>query len=361
MIPRDAPDLRNEDDRMESSLVLFRAFVRHWSSQYYMRYEENNMNVAIEHANNHLERLLPLAPLDAPWYRGLIGNVRDALHAPQLPLLELSSRPVKVKTIWGLYPRQKKSWMLSLALQSLAIAMLFAAVTNPTVRHATRHVFELQTPIDIDAYKPKTQGGGGGGDGSSLPASKGKLPKTTLKQFTPPAAVVRNLDPKLTLDPSILVPPDVSLPEVALNNLGDPLNELGAPSNGTGLGGAIGKGDNGGVGPGNGLGVGPGSDGGIGSGVFRAGAGVSAPALLYKVEPEYSEEARKAKYQGVVVLTVTVDPAGRVTNPHVLRSLGLGLDEKAIEAVKKWKFKPGYKNGRPVPVSAEIEVSFRLL
>ena len=319
------------------------------------------MNTAIEYADYHLARLLPLTPLDAPWYRGFFRNVCDAIHAPQLPLLEVSSRPVEVKSIWGIYPRQKRSWAFSLALQSLAVVVLFAAVSSPTVRHAAREVFQLQVPIDISPYKPAVQGGGGGGDRSTIAASQGKLPKPALKQFTPPAAVVRYPDPKLTIDPSILVPPDVPLPQVASNNYGDPFSKLLTPSNGTGSGSGIGTGANGGVGPGTGPGVGLGSDGGIGGAVFRAGAGVSAPALLYKVEPEYSEEARKAKYQGVVVLTVIVDTAGRVTNPRVVRSLGLGLDEKAIEAVKKWKFRPGYKDGRPVLVSAEIEVSFRLL
>jgi protein TonB len=91
------------------------------------------------------------------------------------------------------------------------------------------------------------------------------------------------------------------------------------------------------------------------------GGGVSAPVLVSKVEPEYSEEARKAKYQGTVLLYIEVDPSGRAENVRVLRSLGLGLDEKAMEAVKKWKFKPGYKNGQPVTVVATIEVNFRLL
>lgn len=319
------------------------------------------MTTSIEYADHHLEHLLPQAPLDAPWYRGFVRNVRDAIHAPQLPLLEVSSRPIEVKSIWGLYPRQKRSWAFSLALQSLVVAMLFAAASSPTVRHAAREVFTLQVPLDMAPYKPTVQGGGGGGDRSTQPASQGKLPKPALKQFTPPTAIVRNPDPKLTIDPSILVPPDVPLPQIASNNYGDPFSKLVAQSNGPGSGAGIGTGANGGVGPGTGPGVGPGSDGGIGGGVFHAGAGVSSPALLYKVEPEYSEEARKAKYQGVVVLTVIVDPAGRVTNARVVRSLGLGLDEKAIEAVKKWKFRPGYKDGRPVPVSAEIEVSFRLL
>jgi TonB family protein len=91
------------------------------------------------------------------------------------------------------------------------------------------------------------------------------------------------------------------------------------------------------------------------------GGGVTAPALIYKVEPEYSEEARKAKYQGTVVLYVEVEPNGRAQNMRVIQSLGLGLDEKAMEAVRKWKFRPGNKNGKPVTVVATVEVSFRLL
>jgi len=113
------------------------------------------------------------------------------------------------------------------------------------------------------------------------------------------------------------------------------------------------------VGAGDGGGFGHG--GGFGDGVYRAGNGVSRPELLHKVEPEYSEEARKAKFQGVVVLNLVVDPNGNAVNPKVIKSLGLGLDEKAMEAVKQWKFKPGYKDGKPVAVVATVEVFFRLL
>ena len=98
------------------------------------------------------------------------------------------------------------------------------------------------------------------------------------------------------------------------------------------------------------------------AGVYRAGVGgVTMPTLLERVEPEYSEEARTAKLSGVVVLYCEVTPAGVCDNIRVLRALGLGLDEKAIEAVKKWKFNPGRKNGKPVTVAAQIEVNFRLL
>ena len=90
--------------------------------------------------------------------------------------------------------------------------------------------------------------------------------------------------------------------------------------------------------------------------------GVTAPpTLLYKLEPEFSEEARKARFEGTVVLWAEVDTSGKAVQIRVLRSVGLGLDEKAIAAVTKWRFKPGTRNGRAVPMPATIEVNFRLL
>jgi protein TonB len=94
-------------------------------------------------------------------------------------------------------------------------------------------------------------------------------------------------------------------------------------------------------------------------GAYAIGGSVSAPSVLSRVEPEYSEEARKAKWQGTVVLTLVVDEHGLPQAMKVTRSLGLGLDQKAIEAVSKWRFKPGMKDGKPVPVIATIEVTFR--
>jgi TonB family protein len=88
---------------------------------------------------------------------------------------------------------------------------------------------------------------------------------------------------------------------------------------------------------------------------------VKPPVLILKREPEYSLEARKAKYQGTVMLSVEVDTSGVPGNIRVLRSLGLGLDEKAIEAVSQWRFKPGTKDGKPITLRTEVEVDFRLL
>jgi TonB family protein len=163
------------------------------------------------------------------------------------------------------------------------------------------------------------------------------------------------------MDPTLIGPPELQPPNVNMSQFGDPLAKIGPASNGPGSGGGIGTGKGGGIGSGNGPGIGPGSGGGISGGVFHVGGGVTAPTLVAKVEPEYSEEARKAKYQGTVLLYVEVDPNGRAQNIRVLHSLGLGLDERAIKAVKRWKFRPGTKDGKPVTVAAQIEVNFRLL
>jgi TonB family protein len=316
--------------------------------------------------DDHLARLLPF-DVEEPWYKSFIQNVKEAINPPKLPPLEITSQPVAVKDIWGLYGRQKKSWMVSTGAQACVVILLVTVFSSKAVQQKVKESFTLLAPIDLappPVATPKKQvmgGGGGGGDRSPLPAAKGKLPKPALRQFTPPQQVIANQNPKLSMEPTIIAPPDVNLPNVNMAQYGDPLAKIGPPSNGPGSGGGIGSGSGGGVGPGKGGGFGPGEGGGVGGGVFRVGGGVTAPVLLNKIEPEYSEEARKAKYQGTVTLYVVVNPQGQAINMRVLHSLGLGLDEKAMEAVRKWKFKPGMKDGKPVPVEAQIEVNFRLL
>ncbi len=324
-------------------------------------------NTPFYNADDHLSRLL-VNEVEEPWYRSFVRNIKETFNPPKLPPLEVTSKPVAVKDIWGLYGRQKKSFMMSTGFQIGVVVLLFTVFSTKAVQQQVKTVAQIFVPTDLEPYQPKMApkkqvmgGGGGGGDRSPLPASKGRLPKVSLKQFTPPMAVVNNPNPKLTMEPSIIAPPDVNLPQVNMSQYGDPLAKIGPPSNGPGSGGGIGSGSGGGVGSGKGGGFGPGEGGGVGGGVYRVGGGVTAPSLLFKVEPEYSEEARKAKYQGTVLLYIEVDPSGKATNIRVARSLGLGLDEKAMEAVRKWKFKPGYKDGKPVTVAATIEVNFRLL
>jgi TonB family protein len=326
-------------------------------------------NPFLANPDDHLSRLL-VDQVEEPWWTSFIQNIKEAIHPPQLPPLEVTSKPVAVKDIWGLYGRQKKSFMMSTTLQVFVVALIVVASFSKPVQQAAKSAVSLVLPPDIAPYEPKLapkknvmQGGGGGGDRSPLPAAKGQRPKFALKQFTPPQQVIANPDAQLKMTPTLIGPPELNqaLPNNNMNQWGDPLAKLGPPSNGPGSGGGIGSGSGGGIGSGKGPGLGPGEGGGVGGGVFRVGGGVSQPVLLHKVEPEYSEEARKAKYQGTVLLYVEVTPDGRATNIKVTRSLGLGLDEKAMEAVKQWKFKPGYKNGQPVTVAATIEVNFRLL
>jgi periplasmic protein TonB len=315
----------------------------------------------------HLQRLLAVE-LEVPWYRTFIQNVKDFVNPPKLPPLEVTSKPVAVKDIWGFYgDHKKRAGLSSLLIHGVVIALLFTVASNKAVQQAVKDTAVSLVAPDIAPYvaqKPKSQamgGGGGGGDRSPLPPSKGRLPRVAPRQFTPPMAVQINPHPKLMMEPTLVIPPDVNLPNVNMPQYGDPLGKLGPPSNGPGSGGGIGYGSGGGVGSGKGAGYGPGEGGGYGGGVYRIGGGVSQPSLLFKIEPEYSEEARKAKYQGTVTLSVIVDENGKPRDVRVIRALGLGLDEKAIEAVQKWRFKPAQKDGKPVAVIATIEVNFRLL
>jgi TonB family protein len=361
----ECPECQSRIAVLAEPLASFRGAVRNWSDRTSAKDRAAELRWTVIPGSDHLERLLPLGSLELPWYRSLWSGIRESF-APEGPPLDLTSKPVLVKDIWS-GGRQKKSWVMSVALQSAAMILLFTAASTKTVQQKVVHFIPLLAP-DISPYQPKMPpardkmaGGGGGGDRSALPASKGRLPKAALRQFTPPSAVVLNPDPKLAMEPSIVAPPDVRLPTVNMAQYGDPLGKIGIASNGPGSGGGIGTGHGGGVGSGNGLGFGPGESGGVGGGVFRVGGGVTAPMLVSKVEPEYSEEARKAKYQGTVLLYVEIDATGKAQNVRVLHSLGLGLDEKAMEAVKKWKFRPGYKDGKAVTVVASIEVNFRLL
>lgn len=321
---------------------------------------------AVLQPDDHLSRLLP-SEVEIPWYKSFVTNVRDAINPPKLPPLEVTSTPVAVKDIWGADENKGRAGISSVLIHAGVIGLLLFAGTNKHVQQKARDVVSLIAPTDLAPYVPAPQkknvmgGGGGGGDRSVLQASKGKLPKISNKQFTPPTAVVTNPDPKLVMEPTIIAQLDAPIPNVKSPNFGNPLGVIGPPSNGTGSGGGIGSGKGGGIGSGTGPGFGPGSGGGFGDGVFRIGGGVSSPVPIFKPEPEYSEEARKAKFQGSVMLSIVIRADGSTSNIRVVRPLGLGLDEKAIEAVTKWRFRPSTKDGRAVAVSANVEVNFRLL
>jgi len=314
-----------------------------------------------------LHLLLAKDSFEEPLWRSLSRQLDEFFFPKKLPPLKLESKPEPVKDIWGFYNNRKNG-----ALGSTGVHVLIAGVIVAGTllgRHVVnaapsqKVTVTLVDPEDLPALRPsKTQvgGGGGGGDRDVLAASKGRLPKFSMQQITPPVVVVRNEHPKLAVEPTVVIPPEVRLASNSMPNIGDPMANMALPSNGTGSGGGIGSGSGGGVGSGHGPGFGPGEGGGTGGGIFHVGGGVSPPRVIYQVDPEFSEEARKAKYQGTCTLMLIVDKAGHPSNIRVASSLGMGLDEKAIEAVKNWRFEPSMKNGQPVNVEIAVEVEFHL-
>ena len=309
-----------------------------------------------------------LRPKEPSLIESLVSNVRDALFPEKLPPLKLTSRPVAVRDIWE-KKDPKKSAGTSLFVHACIIGALIAAslIGKSVVQQVNKKDAVTLVAPDISEYMPMTKpgpssgGGGGGGDMSKIQAPKGKLPKVDVKQITPPAVVIRNDNPKLAVEPSIIAAPSVKLPTNNLPTIGDPMTKVAGPaSNGVGSGGGIGAGKGTGIGMGTGAGVGPGSGYNFGGGVPRVGNGIGAPRPVSTPDPEYSEEARKAKYQGVVTLWLIVDQNGNPKNIKVQRPLGMGLDQKAVEAVQKWKFEPATKDGQPVAVQINVEVNFRL-
>ncbi|MBV8207036.1 MAG: TonB family protein [Acidobacteria bacterium] len=267
---------------------------------------------------------------------------------------------------YGIYGVKRGSFVASYALVTvIAVAIVlsgrFVVTHTDQIKKNISAVVTDISPYILQPSKKQAGGGGGGGDHDKFEASKGSLPKFAKDQFTPPVRVIRNPNPVLPVTPTVVVPPQI---KIASNMpvIGDPFshNINGPESNGTGTGGGIGSGSGGGVGSGTGPGVGPGYGGGIGGGVYSVGGGVSAPKPIFDPDPDYSDEARKAKYQGIVELLCVIGPDGRVRDVRVQRSLGMGLDEKAIEAVRKWRFEPSRLNGVAVAVNVLIDVNFHL-
>ncbi len=263
---------------------------------------------------------------------------------------------------YSAYQAHPTNYLLSFLLHVLAAVLLLTSgmlVTGhnePMQRRVAGFMTDI-APLVLPASARESHGGGGGGDHDPRPASHGLLPSFAREQFAPPTVDSRNLDPKLTME-ATLIGPEIRLPQNG--QMGDPASLFAVLSNGAGSNSGIGNGSNHGVGPGNGPGYGPGSGAGCCGGAFVVGGGVTAPRPLFSPDPEYSEEARKAKHQGTVLLWVVIGPDGRVHNMRVQRSLGMGLDAKAMEAVKTWKFVPAHLNEQPVAVQVYIEVNFRL-
>lgn len=298
---------------------------------------------------------------------------REAAPATLIPaiearLREAAARPRFVPTFATLTiaTRSRFTSLLSLGAHAVAASLIFPfALAHWHARDSRTKTLETalaRTPFIPAASLPgATGGGGGGGDHSLIETSKGRLPQIAKTQLAPPQ-LLRLDNPKLPVTPTVLMPQSIQLPNAAqMPNLGLPQSpQVALASQGSGSDSGFGTGTGGGIGSGRGEGLGPGTGGGYGGGVMRVGGGVSAPILIYGPDPEFSDEARRAKYEGVCVVSLIVDPQGNPHAIHIARSLGMGLDEKAIDAVRHYKFKPALYKGQPVAVAADVEVNFHI-
>jgi protein TonB len=282
-----------------------------------------------------------------PIWIDLYENLRDVFFPPKLQPLELTSAPIPVPDRMAV-KRNPLAVAASAVLNGLILALLLFAVVKPMIEQKKPLV--VLTPIDLTDYKaPKAavSNGGGGGSPDKAVVEKGKIPPRVESPIVTPK--LQPPVPSIDVQKDIIIPDNPTLPNFGMSN--SPNVKLGSLGNGTGTG----------LGSGNGSGYGNGTGGGIGGGLYRVGGAVSQPVPLNSVEAEFSDEARRAKYQGVCLISVIVDAQGNPQNPRVVRALGMGLDEKALEAVRKYKFKPALKDGKtPVAVMINVEINFRL-
>jgi len=273
--------------------------------------------------------------------------------------------------------RKMEAGMLSIFVHVaiVGVAFLLVRVAEAPAPKQDDVVF-VSNPIVSPFEGDGRDGGGGGGGGKNQPAppATGRMPETTRVQMIPPDP--ENPKPLMPAEDLMAQVASVQMPIDIPQDTSLPIGDITAPPNysmssgpgsgggiGTGRGTGVGSGTGAGVGPGSGGGMGGGSGGGIGSGIgpYVVGNGVKAPVVLFQPLPAYTEEARKARAEGIVLIQAVIRKDGTVDSFKVLRGLGYGLDESAINTIAtKWRFKPGTFNGAPVDVQANIEVSFRL-
>lgn len=305
----------------------------------------------------------PLA--DESVWTGVWSNLRDTLFPPRQPPLKLTSRPVAVADPMA-KRRDPTAGVIAFCLHGLVVALILWLSLMPHPRVIQAQAKKI-TPIFFKPYVPPvtiprpklTGGGGGGGTHQLVEPSRGHLPQVQKLNVVAPQ-LIRVSHPLLPEQPSINIPRNL---HVASNmpNLGMPNSpQVAMASQGDGNDSGFGAGNGGGIGSGIGGGLGPGSGGNYGGGVMTVGGGVSAPQLIHSVEPEFTNEARAARYQGVVSIQLIVDRNGNPENLQVLKHLGMGLDQKALEAVRQYQFRPAMYQGHPVPVRLVVDVNFHL-
>jgi len=244
---------------------------------------------------------------------------------------------------------RKPAAVLSIALHLIAAILLLSITFPNAVPLLTPAPVHILAPLPEHLFKKD----GGGGQRQPLPPKRGHAPDVIPPRVFVPPMVTRMESPKLVVLAALTETPELN---IAAPQIGDPLGKSGIPSGGFGGPVGIGNHGTGGIGDGNGP-----RQGGPRPSEIYTGKLSRDPEVIYKEEPEYSDEARKARHEGTVLIDLEVDPTGHPVNLRVVRSLGLGLDEKAIAAVSHWKFRPAMAGNRAVTAPARVAVSFHLL
>jgi TonB family protein len=299
----------------------------------------------------------------------------DGVAAWPNPQPRLIRRPVltgaepliwKTTDLLAISSRDRKSKVISFCVHAVLIVGVLAWSLMP--RTQVIQAETTLTPLNFTLYAPPPPpkimpvakiagGGGGGGAHQVVEPTRGRLPKISTVRMLPPQ-IVRVSNPKLAMEPTMQVniPSNPTMANLGMQNS----PQVAMASQGSGAGSGFGHGMGGGIGASHGTGVGPGTGGGYGGGVMSVGGGVSAPVVIHQVDPEFTEQARQQNYQGTVAIQLIVDAQGNPQNVHVARHLGQGLDEKAVAAVRQYRFRPAMYQGHPVAVQMIVEVDFRL-
>ena len=299
----------------------------------------------------HLSELRDEGP-----FASLISSFRDVFFPEKLPPLVLESKPIAVADPMAT-KRDAKSTAMAVVIHGVIILLIAFLIAKKVQLAAPSAKLEL-TQLTAPPPPPppislkKDIMGGGGGQHDLAPVTQGHLPKFAQKQIVPPTAPPK-IEPKLAVEPTVIMQPNLHLADNKMPDLGLPNSSLHGPM-------SLGNGSGTGIGSGNGAGIGPGSGGNMGGGVYHVGGSVRAPEVIRQVDAEFSEEARKAKFSGNVIVSLIVDDGGNPQRVRCARDVGMGLCDKAVEAVRQWKFKPATKDGKPVKVEMSVEVNFQV-
>jgi periplasmic protein TonB len=303
---------------------------------------------------------------------GYRGYANSATYPQLVPRVNYRAAAAPVDFAWkgidlSTFERDRKSSAISFVFHSgVIIFVLWLGLRAHTAIIAPATV---TTKVDFTLYAPppppkilpvaKVQGGGGGGGAHQIIEPTRGHPPVVVTNMPALAPQILRIDhPKLAAEPaeSVKMPDASPLLNVGMSNS----PQVALASQGKGSGSGFGAGLGGGLGAGRGIGAGPGSDGGYGGGLMSVGGGVSAPQVVHSVEPDFTEDARQANFQGNVAIQLIVDAQGNPQDIRVTRHLGMGLEQKAIEAVRQYKFRPAMYQGHPVAVQIVIDVDFHL-